>query len=43
LSMAQVSAALQRVHAAVLESRRYPDLSDAIIERCLLGLTLTRS
>jgi DNA polymerase-3 subunit delta len=43
LSLAQVSAALSRVQAAVLESRRYPDLSDAIIERCLLGLTLTRS
>jgi DNA polymerase-3 subunit delta len=43
LSLPQVSAALQRVQAAVLESRRYPDLSDAIIERCLLALTLTRS
>lgn len=43
LSLAQVSTSLQRVQAAVLESRRYPDLSDAIIERCLLGITLLRS
>lgn len=42
-SLLQVATALQRVQAAVLESRRYPDLSDAIIERCLLGLTLVRS
>ncbi|GHD17415.1 DNA polymerase III subunit delta [Tianweitania populi] len=41
-SLPQASSALQRVQAAVLESRRYPDLSDAIIERCLLGLTLHR-
>jgi len=43
LSLAQVSTALARLHAAVLESRRQPDLSDTIIERSLLSLTLLRS
>lgn len=42
LSLAQFTAAVERLDAAVLESRRSADLGDTIIERSLLALAASR-